>query len=362
MKIFLDTNIFVRDLSLRSREFEMLFDYLGRSDAEVVFPEIVLAELEAAYLERLHELADGIRRLRSILMEPDKELGRILEAIDFEDALAKYRKYLLKQFRTKDSAILPYDGRHLPEISRRAIQRVPPFSKRGEEFRDALLWLSLLDSAVSSESKTEILISNDRGFASDTGSLNANLAEEAESRSVRVMLYKSIGEFIKARADEIAYITYEWVEQHVDSEDVGDQLRAAIDGFRGTNALLRWLKERKPESAITSSSYQFEGVSGVDLSEFFVYEMADGSHRVNATYCFELDVTYVDYEASQRIWESELATSFPVNEQDVWDYPRLQSLAHAPLRSAAPSISATVYIVVRAGLVESVELDEWWFD
>lgn len=362
MRIFLDTNILRRDFRLASREFEMLFDYLGRTDARVIFPSVVLDELEGLYSERLRELTNGIGQLHATLVNPDEALGLSLSKIDVVTASKAHRAYVLQRFGVQESDVLPYVGAHLPEVTRRAIHRIPPITKKGEEFRDALIWLAVLDEAEASDQKTAVLISDDRGFSENRGVLSAPLMQEAESRGVRVVLYNTIGDFIKARSEKSAYITSEWLEQEIVIEDFEDQLRADIGGFFGSQSLLRWLRDNTRAKDLGSSSYQLERGISADVEDFFVYEMSDESFRVKATYRCRFEVTYEDSSEVQWTWESESDTAFPVGVVDAWDFPRSSRIPRPLLRSVDPVVLATVYIVVRAGELESVELDEWLFE
>src|ERR1035438_3442238 len=60
MDIVLDSNIFRADILLRSKEFDILLDYLDKTGSLFVMPQIILDEIKGLYkrtlIERLSEL------------------------------------------------------------------------------------------------------------------------------------------------------------------------------------------------------------------------------------------------------------------------------------------------------------------
>jgi len=83
-----------------------------------------------------------------------------------------------------------YKDEYLKEVINRSIKRIKPCSEKGEEFRDSLLWLTLLYIAEASENKMIVIISNNiKEFASDNGSLHPKLKDEEIKKDIKKTTY-----------------------------------------------------------------------------------------------------------------------------------------------------------------------------
>ena len=170
MNVILDTNIFAQDFLMNSASFGLLLDYLKKTGSKILMPLIVYQELGEVYRRELNTGSAQFERtsesLERVLI--DATIPRI--EIDVSSEVAKYLAFVRKKLNLHDKDIIPFKENYLGELVTRAITRVKPFSDRGEEFRDALLWLTVLDIAREANEETLALIpyfcANRAGFYS----------------------------------------------------------------------------------------------------------------------------------------------------------------------------------------------------
>lgn len=55
MDIILDSNIFKRDLKLKDKNFEILNDYLAKTNSSLILPKIVFEEIKNLYKKTLKD-------------------------------------------------------------------------------------------------------------------------------------------------------------------------------------------------------------------------------------------------------------------------------------------------------------------
>jgi len=285
MKIVLDSSVILSDLRLTSEKIPLLLQYAKRTEAEVLVPEIVLKEVEG-HVERL------IRDQRIALEEHFQLLaacsGRKPELPiegSSSDLVKGYIKKLRERLRLSDSRVLKLKPEHLTPLVDRAVSRRKPLNNSGQQFRDGLIWESILDLCRSGKMQQVCLISaNARDFGSPSGSLHSELANEAKSRDLEVKLYPSVDAFLREHADKIAFVTEEFIERLVASKELESE---AIDYLnRHSRQLERWFERKHGASgSVDVTSIQLE------LDDFYVYSTGDGKLTVMAFFTGEAEVS-----------------------------------------------------------------------
>jgi hypothetical protein len=156
---------------------------------------------------------------------------------------------------------------------RRAVNRVPPCTERGEETRDAVVWQQVRDQANEHAGQGVAFVSqNTKQFADAAGQLLPALKEELQSD--RFAYYSSLDAFAKQQAAHIEFLTENWLTLQVSGDELTE---AAMDQIRdlGWQAIRRQL----------DGDFELERVSGgLDLEEFYVYVMEDQSLRVEMSW------------------------------------------------------------------------------
>ena len=221
MDVIIDTNIIRQDFQLGSRKFLLLFDYLKKAGSGLIIPKIVYDELADVYQR---DLADKLAKYERSKTDLDKVLvGKSLIKlnIEVEKEVQSYLAFVRKRLKISEDEILPYKSHYLEDVVTRAIKRKRPCSDEGEEFRDALVWLTVLDAAVQSPQRMIVFISaNTKQFATSDGQLHPDLSAEAEASNVVIKYYRDINNFIEDHAAKIDYVTREWLNETIPIETV----------------------------------------------------------------------------------------------------------------------------------------------
>lgn len=289
MDTIIDTNIIRRDLKLKDKNFDILIDYLGRTNSRLILPSIVLEEVKGLYKralqERFEEYTKSIEKLKSTLLFLEMPET---PALDINGDADKYIEYIHKRFGTSADNIIEYKNEYLPELVKRAIERKKPLDNKGQQFRDGLLWLTLLDYAQTTDEKQIAFISDNPTDFSEKGDSNLSneLLEETKEKNVVIKYFRTINDFAKQHASAISFITREWVEENIDFS-ITEKLFVEILGEKQERAILGDLDLERHEQAtgyIIKTDY-----IGSNLIDFFVYEKSDGTILLNIEMQFEFE-------------------------------------------------------------------------
>ena len=277
MDIVLDTNIFRKDFTMTSDNFIILHDYIKKTKSKVILTEIVYREIAAIYEREMNKRYSVFLENRDYLRR--NIIGTPIEddfEIDIKKCVANYLEFLRQTLKLAKKDIVPIKQCYLDDVVERAIHRIPPCSAKGEEFRDVLLWLTLLDVAVESKGKKVIFISeNIKQFASGNGTLQPSLLEETKSKGINIIYHNSMEQFIKDHTIQINYINDEWISGKINLELVKQQFMDVLWKY-GKNSLISWVECREKKA----TGYLNLLSSSIWISEFYVYEMVDGSLHI----------------------------------------------------------------------------------
>ena len=158
MFILFDSNVWISQLGLRSKNGAAVRHFANRLNATVAIPEIVQLEVEEKLTTRLLELKKqneaSHRQLLSVLgeLEPirlpsEEEIRKAVESIipDFDVPVLK----------------IPFNIDVARSSMMRALRKIPPSSKNNEQFRDGVIWTHCLE--LLSEGDV-YFVSEDRDF------------------------------------------------------------------------------------------------------------------------------------------------------------------------------------------------------
>lgn len=358
MQIIIDTNILRQDLFLKSRKSEMLIDYLSKTEHQIVLPEVVFREILALYkrtlIDKFGSLMKGYDDLARVLSNP-VECPK--PTFEIDEQLEAFEKNLRKKLRIIDKNIIAINNSHLPDLVNRAINRIHPFSESKAEFRDALIWLTILDQACLAEDKTIAFISaNTKEFSDTEDSLHPKLLEEAKARDVVVEYYSSLDNFIKSKASKIEFITEKWLDENLDFEKIETDLIRILETHR-IERLADRAKEKDNNFASISSIIQCVNSW---VSDFYVYEMSDGSIRVEINLEAELEVEYATREVIEDDWKLDYVFNPYDGEYVVEPVHERNILKEAGYKCFYPTVEFEVHVVLRDHAVESTEIIDWY--
>ena len=281
MNVLLDTNILRSDPGTRSSRFEVLRDYLCRTQSRVLLPRLVFDEMRAVYSRELTDravrMAGATTSLAAFL--PHRTDLAASPSFNIEAEVQAYAAYLLNQLGVSDQQLLPLDARYLDDVVQRAIWRRRPCTDRGEELRDALLWLMLLDSAERApERRIAFVSANVKQFADELGALHPDLVTEATGRGVAISYYRSLEDFARQHASQVAFVTPEWIAARIPIADVLDAAEWSLLSRAET-----FLENALEAGEAAAGEARIVGSALGDL-DWFVNELQDGSLRLEVIF------------------------------------------------------------------------------
>jgi hypothetical protein len=197
MDIILDANTYLAEPRMAGPNFQELFAYLRRTNSRLVIPEVVLHEVLARYRDELAKHARRVAsdwatmRARAVSDPGDRP------RLDVGGQVAALRKRLDKPAPGVEVVVYDdFSSIDVKELVRRGVNRIRPASAQGEELRDVILWIMVLQYAKASGAGMGF-ITDDKTFADEQQQkLHPQLADDVEREGVCVTFYRSIGEFI----------------------------------------------------------------------------------------------------------------------------------------------------------------------
>lgn len=364
MDVIIDANIIRRDLKLSDKGFEILIDYLNKTNSKLIFPSIVIEEVKSLYKrvlkERFEEYNKSVDKLKSTLLFI--EMPNLPE-LDIEGDSEKYLDFIHQKFGTNTSNIIKYKNDYLPELVNRAVERKKPLDEKGQQFRDGLLWLTLLDYAETIEEKTVAFISDNPSDFCEKGKteLAKELVDEATSRGITIKFYKTLNDFAKQQASTIEFINKDWIEKHLDFRTM-EQMFIEVLGDKQEQKIIDSLNLERNEDPTGYNSWT--GYVNSWFEEFFVYEKTDGTLLLNLELEieteFEVEIERTidrDNSRYEYVWKPNPITGEPEMEMDFivdYDYNHENTYKHVN-----PIFRAKFVIPIKNEKIVSYDLKGW---
>lgn len=292
MDVILDANIFRSDFLLRSKDFEILLNYLDKSESKLILPEIILDEIRGLYSsiqnERIKDVEKASRNLNLMLTDKKDEIK--VKKTNVSENLKKYEEYIRKKLSIKEQQIIPYKNDYLPEISKRAINRIKPAGDKGQGFRDTLIWLTLKDYCKSCEGKQLTFISNNTDdFANkEKNDLDDLLIDECKEDYIFIYYYKNLKEFVENESKRLDFYNEKWILENIELEDI---FNLAIDDLNGRErgTITSWFQRETGNACL---GYNVTRMDTVEIYDPTVYEMAIDKSIVNICIHVEIEVEF----------------------------------------------------------------------
>lgn len=283
MDIILDSNIFRADILLRSKDFDVLNDFLRKTSSKLLIPQIILDEILGLYKRTLNERSQEAFKFNNNLnlMLIDSKMHIEFQNIDFEKEVNNYRNHLFKRLGINTSNIISYNNELLPVIAKRAIERTKPSGEKGQGFRDTLIWLTMLKYCKTSHEKQMIFISNntDDFSSSDKQSLHESLSNECESIGIKINYFKNLKEFIERHSSKIDFLNLDWINENLDFKTVEEIIQEDLNGKERRGIISHLQSETSGEC----TGYHVDYVETNKVDELYIYEMLDNKLIVNLT-------------------------------------------------------------------------------
>ncbi|MFA6358056.1 MAG: PIN domain-containing protein [Candidatus Omnitrophota bacterium] len=358
MDIALDTNIYFSDFFMKSKRFEVVFDYLKKTNSKIIVPQIVYQEIATVYerefANKLDKFNKSFHDLGNMLV--DNTLGKT--DLEIKDEVKKYLVHFLKKLNIKETEVIPYRDEYLRDIVKRALKREKPCTEKGEEFRDVLIWLTILDIARISKNKELIFISNNiHQFASEDGTLFPSLRKEAENANLNIKYYKSLDKFIEDHASKFTYITKEWLMSILNIETVNKYVIALMD--TESKKLLERAETMEEKS---STGYYNPINSSVELDSFYVYEKTDGTFYIEADYYGEIEIEFeFEYEEAKSGYKYEPKYNPLRNNIDIEPVYYNTKEWKSKTKCLYPTVNVKFGITVKENDIQDAGIVDWYF-
>lgn len=252
----MDTNILRNDYFFNSYQFRILQDFARKTFSTIVIPEIVFDELVALYRRDLLFHERNIRKSQNNLELLLEGINIHFEKLNLnvDEAVKEYSEYAKNWLGKLNAEIPEYQELFLKEVVRRSNERIKPISDKGEEFRDTILWLTILDYLKKERFDEVMFISNNtRDFADETQtSLHQQLQDDLKSQDSTLTYYKSLNDFIDCRVNEIIFISNEWLVDHLDWEELDRKAIEVVNSIYGEFFYQYYYRSKFDENDIKS--------------------------------------------------------------------------------------------------------------
>lgn len=316
MDIILDTNIFRNDLFFKSKDFEVLNDYLKKTDSRFVVFQIIIEEINGLYRRLLEEEQNNYNKYRKAL---NQSLNReYIEEINIQidEEIKKYIEFIYKKMNINDGKVIPYKNEYLPEIIKRAISRLKPFKDEDKGFRDTIIWLTALDYCQKSHEKQIIFISNnpkDFGDIQDSTKLHQNLKDECDALGIKINYFRTPKDFIEKHSKKIDFIDNDWIANNVDNEWLSDVICDAVNN--SSSRRITYWYHNKTGNETTDYFNALQALPN-DQDDIFIYEMVDESLIINFTIQAEIETEFEYYNYEQYGFEEYRSVNSDVKYVD----------------------------------------------
>lgn len=228
MEIVVDTNVLVADPWLSGQKMKALFNFLERTRSHLLVHEVVDQEFRAVVSRNLAsaagELENATRNAARVGLSPPPVTAAVLVA----GARERWEKRYSETAWTRTH--VPLDNILLPEVLRRATNRIPPSARKGQEFRDTIMWLGVLAYCrATAISSIAFISANKKDFCGgDERTLAPELVADAAAQGLVVHYYVSLDDFLREHATPLERFTDEWVLERLSIPELERRIESRI--------------------------------------------------------------------------------------------------------------------------------------
>jgi hypothetical protein len=276
MDVILDTNIFLKDPAFKGNHFNELFSYLKRTNSRLVIPSVVREELHERYRERLKREINDARSAWSRATDLASLEYADPAYVDIEkeaELLGERLKHPAKG--VQESLFLDSDSVRVRELVGRGIKRRKPADQNGEQLRDVLLWLLVVQHARKTACEVAFL-SEDLDFRAGKGSeeLHPDLRAEALANKLSLSFHTAVSKFVTAHALKKAPLDGVWWSETVPVNDIEQEV-----------------KKHLPESEQIRGSLDEVVVESIEFAGGTRYTISPDAEYVEAAYTAQAVLT-----------------------------------------------------------------------
>lgn len=198
MNIMLDSNIYLLDSRFR-RELVTLTQYLIPTSSTIVLSRIVQEETQAVFRRNLKNAIKSVEREGKNVKRYAEEF--ILPKIDIEVRTQDFTSLVANFPAEGQTLYIDLSPDDIIELTRMAANRTRPFNAEGHGFRDAAIWLTLVNHARRNPDVEVAFISQNTSEFSQRGNssnFHPELVEQLDSQGIKnIRYYSSIPNFLQ---------------------------------------------------------------------------------------------------------------------------------------------------------------------
>jgi hypothetical protein len=227
MHIILDANIYAADYRMNGVAFQSLFEYMRRTESQIVLPRATREEVVVGYGRQLKREAkvfeEAWKRYRRLDLSNEARFIRP----DVRREMIDLRRKLMKPAEEVRPIYVPeITGNFVQEAFMRGVHRTRPANDSGEELRDVILWLWALNYADTVEAAA--FISSDGGFW-NSDKVHPDIDRDLRTKGGRLLIHRTIPDFLKSHAPAPIDVTVTWLQEHFEIRRIEREL---VDGAR----------------------------------------------------------------------------------------------------------------------------------
>lgn len=279
MNVYLDTNIILQDPFFESFLGNLLLDRAIEGLIKIYIPEIVLLEVKFNYINRIEILESDIK---SKAIELFKLYGNDID-IQFIDKIiikGKIDSFYDEKYAKNIFQILENNLDQFKKTLKKSINHDAPFFfDKKKEFKDSLIWDSIINSANKYTSEENYFISNNFNDFWNKEKSDFHLVLKSEVNNLIILeSYKSLFDKVKDLQD---WKKHKEFEQWFESQDItNEKISEASDKYLWNNIISVILNKLRsyqinllyPENEIgfiepfvEKQNLIFEKISNIDL-------------------------------------------------------------------------------------------------
>ena len=237
MKIILDTNAWCADLRLKSNQYASLFDYLRRTSSSLVILNVVLEEVLGTYERQLRDKIGRAASAAAKALDASAKVDNFLmrsgalvatqsscarATVDIPAEQAALKEKLLNPAPGISAIVHDVSTVNVQDVWRRGINRKRPANGEGEELRDVIIWLGVLQYARNSKERVAF-ISKDLGFW-DGDNPHADVLADISEGALEITLYKDVDDFNRHHAFHAEKLAVEAISHMLDVRSLDSKI------------------------------------------------------------------------------------------------------------------------------------------
>lgn len=176
--VFLDTTALYADLSMSGVHFRILFAGVQHLKVELMVSQVTLDEAARHFGDRRQKAVDDLRAAYRELLRIG-ELGLGEPNVD----VVGFYPFLDREHWRVAPTVLPYPDVTHEALVDRDLSRRKPFTDKGKGYRDALIWLSLVEALrrAGGPKRVALVSGNSKDFT-ENDMLHADLASDLRAK------------------------------------------------------------------------------------------------------------------------------------------------------------------------------------